>query len=57
MKWIFKIIDKLRLPTLFEILWHLITRVSKLNQDEIDAASSVLGRGGLDRDHNAEKPC
>ena len=43
MKWIFKIIDKLRLPTLFEILWHLITRVSKLNQDEIDAASSVLG--------------
>lgn len=43
MKWLFRIFDSLQGPRLFEIVWHIPVRVSRLSQNEIDAASSVLG--------------
>ncbi|MFC1965750.1 hypothetical protein ACFLWI_02230 [Chloroflexota bacterium] len=43
MKWLFRIFDALQGPRLFEIVWHIPVRVSRLSQNEIDAASSVLG--------------
>jgi hypothetical protein len=43
MTWIFRICDTIYLPRLFEIIWHIFTRVSGLSANEINAASSVLG--------------
>lgn len=43
MERIFKIIDVCRLPWILEIVWHLLTRVSPLTDEEINAGSSVLG--------------
>ncbi len=42
-KLFFKTLDFLRGPTIFRLVWHLLTRVSRLTQDETDAASQVLG--------------
>ena len=47
MAWIFRVFDALRGPRLFEIIWHVVTRVSSLSETEIDAASSVLGTGAI----------
>ena len=41
--WIFRLYDALKGPKIFEILWHLLARVSPLTAKEISAASSVLG--------------
>lgn len=43
MTWFFRIFDALKGPRIFEIIWQIPTRVRKLSQNEIDAASSVLG--------------
>ena len=42
-RWIFKLFDFLQGPRVFHLVWHLLTGVSRLTQDEIDAASRVLG--------------
>jgi len=43
MERIFKILDTLRVPRLLEIVWRLLTGVSTLTEQEINAAISVLG--------------
>ncbi len=43
MVWIFRVFDALHGPRLFEFVWHITSRVSRLSQDEIDSTSSVLG--------------
>ena len=43
-KWIFKIFDLFHGPRIFEVVWHLLTGISKLRQDEKDAAHRVLGK-------------
>ena len=45
--WIFRFFDALQGPRLFEIVWHILTRVSALTETEIDAASSVLGTSAI----------
>lgn len=47
MAWVFRIFDALHGPWLFEIIWHVLTRISTLNEEEINAAVSVLGTGVL----------
>jgi hypothetical protein len=47
MNWIFRIFDFIRGPRLFEVIWHLLTRVSNLSETEINAASMVLGPGAI----------
>jgi len=44
---IFKAFDFLQGPRIFRLVWHLLTRVSRLKQDETDAAGQVLGRGAV----------
>ena len=44
---IFRVFDALRGPRLFEIIWHILTRVSALSETEINAASSVLGTSAI----------
>jgi hypothetical protein len=43
MAWIFRVFDALHGPRLFEIIWHILTRVTTLSETEINATSSVLG--------------
>ncbi len=45
--WIFRVFDALRGSRLFEIIWHIVTRVSALTATEINAASSVLGTNAI----------
>jgi len=47
MTWIFRAFDLLRWPRLFEIVWHLLTKVSRLTESEIRAASLVLGPNSI----------
>ena len=42
--WIFRIFDALRGPSLFENIWRVLTSVSSLTEDEIQTASSVIGK-------------
>jgi hypothetical protein len=41
--WAFKVLDALRVPWLLERVSHLLARVSRLTEAEIDAGKSVLG--------------
>ena len=43
-KALFKAFDLAQGPRIFQFVWHLSTRVSRLANDEIDAANKVLGR-------------
>ena len=47
MVWVFRIFDALYGPRLFEIIWHILTRVNVLSETEINAASSVLGTSAI----------
>lgn len=47
MKWIFKIVDTLRMPRVLEIVWRLLTEVSFLTEKEINAGISVLGADSI----------
>lgn len=47
MAWIFKILDFLRVPPLLETVWHLLTGVSRLTEQEKNAAISVLGANSI----------
>ena len=40
---VFRAFDFLQGPRLFRWAWHLLTRVSRLTDEEIDAAAQVLG--------------
>ena len=40
---ILKTLDLLQVPRIIQLVWHLLTRVSRLTDDETDAASQVLG--------------
>jgi len=40
---LFRLFDIFRGPWLFQLVWHLLTRVSRLTEHEIQAASAVLG--------------
>ena len=40
---VFKLADLLRLPRLFEVVWALLVRRSRLTEHEISTASAVLG--------------
>jgi len=42
-KVICKTIDLLQFPAIAEFIWHLLTRVSRLTEDETGAAKQVLG--------------
>ncbi len=44
---IFRVFDALCGPRLFEIIWHILTKVSALSETEINAASSVLGTNAI----------
>ena len=46
-KWAFKVFEFLKGPGLFENVWHLLTRVSQLTEEEVDAASAVMGPSGI----------
>ncbi|PKB71256.1 MAG: hypothetical protein BZY87_06480 [SAR202 cluster bacterium Io17-Chloro-G6] len=46
-KTILKVFDFLRGPRIFQLVWHLLTGVSRLTQDEKDAAGQVLGPGAV----------
>ncbi len=41
--WIFRVFDALHGPRLFEIVWHIFTRVSGLSKYEVNTASLVFG--------------
>jgi len=43
LEWISRVSDGLHGPRLFEVIWHILTRVTVLRETEIAAASSVLG--------------
>ena len=45
--WISRVFDALKGPRLSEIIWHILTRVSRLTDAEIEAAASVLGRNAI----------
>jgi hypothetical protein len=47
MKWICRVFDTLHLPRLCELIWHLLTRVRALSEDELKAASLVLGANAI----------
>ncbi len=44
---LFKAFDLLQGPRVFEFVWHLLTGVSRLRDDETDAAGQVLGPDAL----------
>ena len=44
---IFKVFDLLQGPRIFQLVWHLLTGVSRLTPDETDAAGQVLGPGAV----------
>ena len=41
-RWLFKILDLLKIPSIFQLFWHLGTRVSRLNGTETNAGGLVL---------------
>jgi hypothetical protein len=43
MKWFFSILDTLWITRLLEKIWHLLTEVTNLTEQETDAGKSVLG--------------
>ena len=45
--WAFRVFDFLKGPRLFEAVWHLLTRVSRLTKEEVDTASAVLGPSAI----------
>ena len=47
MKWIFNIVDIFRIPRVLEIVWHLLTEVSALTEQEIKAGIAVLGTDAI----------
>lgn len=47
MVWICRALDALHAPGIFEITWHIFTKVSELSEREIYAASSVIGINSL----------
>lgn len=47
MVWICRALDALHAPGIFEIIWHIFTKVSELSEREIYAASSVIGINSL----------
>ena len=47
MERVFKILDALRVPQLLEIVWHLLTGVSNLTEQETNAGKSVLGADSI----------
>jgi hypothetical protein len=46
-KLVFRTFDLLQGPLILQLAWHLLTGVSRLNQEEIDAAGLVLGTGNV----------
>lgn len=44
---ILRVFDFLQGPRIFQLVWHLLTGVSRLTQDETDAAGQVLGPGAV----------
>jgi len=44
---VFRLFDILRGPLFFQLLWHLLTKVSRLTEQEIQVASIVLGSGAI----------
>jgi len=46
-KWVFRVFDILRGSRPFEIIWHILTKVSTLNETEIKEASKVLGSSAI----------
>ena len=46
-RWVFRAFDALRGPRIFEFVWRILTRASLLTETEIDAASTVFGRGAI----------
>jgi hypothetical protein len=44
---LFKAIDFLQIPRLFEFIWHFLANVSRLTESEIGSASLVLGEGSI----------
>ena len=46
-RWLFKILDLLKIPGIFQLFWHLGTRVSRLNDAETNAGGLVLGLGSI----------
>ena len=47
MRWLFRLIDWVRGPAIFRLVWHLLTSVSRLTDAEVAAASSVLGADSI----------
>ncbi|MDA1189285.1 MAG: hypothetical protein O2854_06360 [Chloroflexi bacterium] len=47
MNTLFRIIDFIKGPAIFQFFWHLLTSVSKLTQAEIDTVSTVLGPNAI----------
>lgn len=45
--WICRVFDALHGPRLFEIIWHILTRISALTEIEINAASLVFGGSAI----------
>jgi len=45
--WICRVFDALKLPRLIELVWHILTGVSRLTEAEIVVASSVLGKAAI----------
>ena len=43
MKPFLKTLDLLQVPRIIQLVWHLLTRVSRLTVEETDAAGQVLG--------------
>ncbi len=44
---LFKVFDLLHGPRILQLVWHLLTGVSRLTQEETDAAGQVLGPGAV----------
>ena len=44
---LFKILDVLRVPSFLETVWHILTGVSRLTEQEKNAAISVLGADSI----------
>ena len=47
MAWICRAFDWLRGPRVFEIVWHVLAKVSPLSEPEIRVASSVMGPNAI----------
>ena len=46
-RWVFKAFDLLLGPRLFQLFWHLGTRVTRLTEMELEAASAVFGPSAI----------